>query len=54
MQKITDSRTFWKTIESFLSSKIVSTEKVTLIDNSETVQTEVDTAHVLNNVFLLQ
>ena len=30
-KKVTDNKTFWKSIKPFLSDKIVSREKVTLI-----------------------
>ena len=40
IKKVTYSKTFWKTIKPFLSDKIMSTEKITLIDNGEVVPTE--------------
>ena len=40
IKKVTDSKTFWKIIKPFLSDKIMSTEKITLIDNGEVVPTE--------------
>ena len=33
INKVTDNKTFWKTIKPFQSDKIVSTERITLIDN---------------------
>ena len=48
---ITDNKTFWKTVKPFLSDKIVSTERITLIDNGEVVATEQDTSNVLNTFF---
>ena len=45
------NKTFWKTIKPFLSDTIMSTEKITLIDNGEVVTTEQDTADVLNTFF---
>ena len=40
VKEVTDNKTFWKTIKRFLSDKIVSTERITLIDNGEVVATE--------------
>ena len=50
-KKENDNKTFWKTIKPFLSDKIVSTERITLIDNGEVVVTEPDPANVLNIFF---
>ena len=51
IKKVTDNKTFWKTIKPFLSDKIMSTERITLIDNGEVVANEQDTANVLNTFF---
>ena len=51
INKVTDNKTFWKTIKPFQSDKIVSTERITLTDNGEVVSTEQDTAHILNTFF---
>ena len=32
-KNINDNKTFWKTIKSFLSNKVISTNKMTVIDN---------------------
>ena len=53
IKKETGNKTFCKTIKPFLSDKIVSTERITLIDNGEVVPTEQDTANVLK-YFLFQ
>ena len=37
-KNVTDNKTFWETIEPFLSDKIVSGEKVTLIEDDEIVE----------------
>ena len=34
-KKVTDNKTFWKTIKPLQSDKILSTERITLIDNGE-------------------
>ena len=51
IKNVTDNKTFWKTIKPFLSDKIVSTERIILIDNGEVVATEQDTANDLNTFF---
>ena len=48
INKVTDHKTFWKP---FQADKIVSTGRITLIDNGEVVPTEQDTAHILNTFF---
>ena len=47
-KKVTDNKTFWKTIKPFLSNKIVSREKVTLIEKDKIVESDVNTAQILN------
>ena len=37
-KKVTDNKTFWQTVEPLLSDKIVSGEKVTLIEDDEIVE----------------
>ena len=51
VKKVTDNKTFWKTIKPFQSDKILSTERITLIDNGEVVPTEQDTTLVLSTFF---
>ena len=50
-KKITDDKTFWKTIKPFLSNKIVSREKVTLIEEDEILESDINTAQILNTFF---
>ena len=42
------TKAFWKTAEPFLSDKIISKEKITLIEENEVVSNVEDTAQVLN------
>ena len=49
-KKVTD-KIFWKTIKPFLSNKIVSREKVTLIEEDEIVESDINTAQILNTFF---
>ena len=40
-----------KTVKSFLSDKVTSTQKITLIDNDKTVKNDDDTERVLKTFF---
>ena len=42
---------FWKTVEPFLSNKITSQEKVTLVEENKIVSNDENTAQVLNTFF---
>ena len=48
---VTDNETFWKTIKQFLSDKIVSRDKLTLIEEDEIVESDINTAQILNTFF---
>ena len=50
-KNVTDNKTFWKTIKPFLSDKIVSREKITLIEEDEIVESDSNTAQILNTFF---
>ena len=50
-KKVTDNKTFWKAIKPFLSDKIVSREKLTLIEEYEFVESDINTAQILNTFF---
>ena len=50
-KKISDNKTFWKTIKPFLSDKIISTQKITLIDKEKIIMGDNNTAEVLNTFF---
>ena len=50
-KKITDKKTFWKTVKPFLTDKTPSDEKITLIENNKIVKTDTKTANVLNFFF---
>ena len=50
-KKISDNKTFWKTIKPFLSDKITSTQKITLIDNEKIIMGDNNNAEVLNTFF---
>ena len=50
-KKITDNKTFWKTVKPFLSDKTPSDEKITLIEKDKINKTDTKTANVLNTFF---
>ena len=50
-KKITDNKTFWKTVKPFLSDKTPSDEKITLIEKDKIIKTDTKTANVLNTFF---
>ena len=47
-KNINDNKTFWKTIKLFLSDKVRSANKITLIDKEEIVVGDYNTAKVLS------
>ena len=50
-EKTSDNKTFWKTIKPFLSDKITSTLKTTLIEEEEIIMDDDNTAEDLNTFF---
>ena len=48
---VTDNKTLWKTVKSFLSDKITCKEKITLIEENEIVSNDERTVQVLNAFF---
>ena len=50
-KKITDNKTFWKTVKPFLSDKTPSDEEITLIEKDKIIKTDTKTATVLNTFF---
>ena len=50
-RNVTDNKTFWKTVKPFLSDKITSKEKITLIEKNKIVSDHEDTVQVLNTFF---
>ena len=50
-KKVTDNKTFWKTIKPFLSDKLVSRAKLILIVEDEIVESDINKAQVLNTFF---
>ena len=50
-KKITDNKTFWKTIKPFLSNKTPSDEKITLIKKDKIIKTDTKAGNILNTFF---
>ena len=51
MKDITDNKKFWKTVKPFLSDKSKTSDKIHLNENGELLNSESETAEVLNNFF---
>ena len=50
-KNITDSKRFWKTVNLFVSDKVLSTERITLIENDKVINSDNETANVMNTFF---
>ena len=50
-KKVTDNQTYCKTIKPFLSDKIVSREKLTLIEDDKIIESDINTPQILNTFF---
>ena len=50
-KKVTDNKTFWKTIKPFLSDKIASREKLPLTEEDEIVESDINKPQILNIFF---
>ena len=51
MKKITDNKTFWKTVKPFLSNKGDFHKQITLIEGKEIISDDKDVAEKLSNYF---
>ena len=50
-EDVTDNKMLWKIVWPFLSDKVTSSEKITLIEEDEIIGNDSDTARVLNTSF---
>ena len=50
-KKICDNKKFWSVVKPILSNKVISNEKVTLIEHNNIVENDKKTATVFNNFF---
>ena len=46
-ENITENKKFWKTVKPFLSDKMISSEKRTVIENEEIISNDKNTAQIL-------
>ena len=51
VKDVTDNKKFWKTVKPFLSDKSKTSDKIHLNENGELLNSESETAGVLNNFF---
>ena len=51
VKDITDNKNFWKTVKPFLSNKSKTSGKIHLYENGKLLNSESETAKVLNNFF---
>ena len=49
--KVVDNKCFWKIAKPFLSSKTISSEKITLVDDDELITDEHKATNSLNDFF---
>ena len=52
VKNVTDNKTLWKTLKSFISDKVTYIQKMTPIGNDKIVKNDNDTATVLNTFCL--
>ena len=50
-KNVCDNKTFWKTVKSFLSCKIVSKDQIILVKINEIISEDSDVAQILNSFF---
>ena len=50
-KKISDNKTFWKTIKPFLLDKVTSTQKISFIDREEIIMDNDNSTEILNTFF---
>ena len=51
IKKVTDNRTFWKTIVSLLSNKFSKSVNINLTEGNKTISNDDELSQVLNNFF---
>ena len=50
-KNITDNEKFWKIVTPFLLDKVLSTERINLIENDKIINNDNDTANLMNTFF---
>ena len=51
VENVYDNKKFWKVVKPLLSNKIMSSEKITLVEGTKILKNDKETAKVLNNLF---
>ena len=51
VQNVCDIKYFWKVVKPLLSNKVMSSEKITLVEGTKILKNDKETAKVLNNYF---
>ena len=51
VESVCDNKIFWKVVKPLLSNKIMSSEKITLVEGTKFLKNDKETAKVLNNFF---
>ena len=51
VENVCDNKNFWKVVKPLLSNKIMSSEKITLVEGTNILKNDKETAKVLNNFF---
>ena len=51
MKNLSSSKLFWKTVKPFLSDKIVGKNNIHLTEDGALIQTDLETAYILNDFF---
>ena len=50
-KNVCDNKTFWRVVKPLLSNKIISNEKITIVECDEIIRSDNETAKVLNEFF---
>ena len=51
VEDVCDNKKFWKVVKPLLSNKIISSEKITLLEGTKILRNDKETVKVLKNVF---
>ena len=50
-KNVSDNKIFWKIVKSLLSNKIISNEKITIVEGDKIIRSDKETNKVLNKFF---
>ena len=51
-KNISDNKKFWKTVVPFLLDEIISTERITLMENDKIININNETANIMSTFFI--